>query len=537
MTKTDGVLSRGMNFLDLGLPKMNRRSLLKTSAAAVASLMVSRDIAGQVSAQYNVRTFGAVGDGKQDDTVAIQQSIDAATRKGGGTVFFPAGAYLCFSLKLCSHLTIEIGAGATLLAATPDFAAPNDRYDVPEKQSASIVPYQDFGHNHWHNSLLWGEDLDQVAIVGDGLLWGRGLNKGDGPNEEKPGAGNKMIALKNCRNVLLRDLSLRDAGHFGVLASGVDNLTIDNLRIDTRRDGIDIDSCRNVHISNCTVNAPWDDAIVLKSSYSLGVLRPTEQVTITGCTVTGSYQMGSLLDATFLPFPAVIREDRPSLVGRIKIGTETNGDIHNVVVSNCVFEACHGIAVESEDGAHVEDVRFSNITMRNLLGPPFFVRLGSRLRGPAGTKVGSLARIGFDSIDCWNATSTLCSVISGVPGYPVRDVSFQDIRIEHQGGGTLRVGEIPEAEKDYPDPQMFGSGPANGFYIRHAEGVRMEDVQVNAAVKDARPLLLLDDVKDSTFYAVEGNNFAGLATIGRELSGVRILSETGASLPIGNYKP
>jgi len=511
--------------------------MLKTGAAAVASLMVSRDVAGEVAAQYNVRSFGAAGDGEQIDTAAIQRAIDAAAHNGGGTVFFPAGTYLCFSLKLCSHLTIEVGAGATLLAATPDFDAPNQRYDLPETQPANIVPYQDFGHNHWHNSLLWGEELDQVAIVGDGLLWGRGLNKGDGPNEEKPGVGNKIIALKNCRNVLLRDLSLRDAGHFGVLASGVNNITIDNLRIDTRRDGIDIDSCRNVHISNCTVNAPWDDAIVLKSSYSLGVLRPTEQVTITGCTVTGSYQMGSLLDATFLPFPDVIKEDRPSLVGRIKIGTETNGDIRNVVVSDCVFEACHGIAVESEDGAHVEDVRFSNITMRNLMGPPFFLRLGSRLRGPAGTKVGSLARIDFDSIDCWNATSTLCSIISGVPGYPVSDISFQNIRIEHQGGGILRIGEIPEAEKDYPDPQMFGAGPANGFYIRHAEGIRMTYVQVIAAAKDARPLLLLDDVKDSTFHAVEGNSFAGSATIGRELSEVHIFSEAGTSRPIGIYQP
>ena len=157
-----------------------------------------------------------------------------------------------------------------------------------------------------------------------------------------------------------------------MLASGVNGITIDNLRIDTRRDGIDIDSCRNVHIANCTVNAPWDDGIVLKSSYSLGELRPTEEVTIDNCIVSGSYQLGTMLDGTYLPFPAVVKDDPPSRVGRIKIGTETNGDVRNVVVSNCVLQGCHGLAVESEDGAHVEDIRFVNITMRDLIGPPFF---------------------------------------------------------------------------------------------------------------------------------------------------------------------
>jgi polygalacturonase len=442
-----------------------------------------------------VRAFGATGDGRTIDTPAIQRAIDDASQHGGGTVFFPPGTYACFSLKLHSRITLQLDSGCTLLAAEPNFANPSETYDAPEPQPASIIPYQDFGHNHWQNSLIWGIDLDQIAITGPGIIWGRGLNKGDGPNEERPGAGNKAIALKNCRNVLLRDLTLRDAGHFGVLASGVDNLTIANLRIDTRRDGIDIDSCRDVHVDNCTVNAPWDDAIVIKSSYSLGQARPTERVTISNCIVTGSYQLGSLLDATFLPFPAVVPTDAPSHVGRIKIGTETNGDIRNIVVSNCVFDGCRGIAVESEDGGAVEDVIFSNITMRDVVGPPFFVRLGARLRGPAGTKVGAIQRISFNSIDCWNASAPVCSILSGVPGHPIRDVSFQNIQIEHAGGGVLRKSKIPELPDAYPDPNMFGPTPAQGFYLRHVDGIRMSDVQIRSASPDPRPVLVVDDVK------------------------------------------
>ena len=513
---------------------LSRRAVIRTGAAALTSMALPRGFA-QASGRFNVRSFAAEGDGKTIDTAAIQSAIDAAAKAGGGTVVFPAGTYLSFSLRLQSRITLEFGPGSVLLAATPDFSSARNRYDAPEPQPQDIVPYQDYGHNHWHNSLIWGENLDGVSIHGDGLLWGRGLQKGDGPAEEKPGAGNKIIALKNCRNVLIRDLALLDAGHFGILASGVDNLTIDNLRIDTRRDGIDIDSCRNVHIANCTVNAPWDDAIVLKSSYSLGQLRPTEQVTIVGCTVTGSYQLGTLLDATFVPFPAVVRQDSPSFVGRIKIGTETNGDIRNVVVSDCIFEGCHGIAVESEDGAHVEDVRFSNITMRNLIGPPFFLRLGSRLRGPAGTVVGSVQRIAFDSIDCWNATSTDCSILSGVPGHPIRDVSFRNIQIVHQGGGVLRRGEIPEEAAAYPDPQMFGPTPAQGFYVRHVEGLRMDAVQIRSTAPDPRPLFVLDDVRDAAIYKVDAD--PGARFEGRAIRGIEITNSNGAAQSVDPYQP
>ena len=112
------------------------------------------------------------------------------------------------------------------------------------------------------------------------------------------GLGNKAIGLKLCRNVVLRDFSILNGGHFAILATGVDNLTIDNLKVDTNRDGFDIDSCRNVRISNCSVNSPNDDAIVLKSSFALGFARATENVTITNCLVSG-YDIGSLLDATY----------------------------------------------------------------------------------------------------------------------------------------------------------------------------------------------------------------------------------------------
>src|SRR5260221_12391475 len=129
--------------------------------------------------------------------------------------------------------------------------------------------------------MIWGEGLENVSICGPGLIWGKGLSRGEGQGTvaETPGVGNKAIALKNCRNVLLRDFSILHGGHFGVLATGVDNFTVDNLKIDTNRHGIDFDCCRNVRVSNCTVNSPWDDGLCPKDSYALRYRRRTEMVT------------------------------------------------------------------------------------------------------------------------------------------------------------------------------------------------------------------------------------------------------------------
>src|SRR5439155_1435537 len=141
----------------------------------------------------------------------------------------------------------------------------------------------------------------------------------------------------------------RTAGHFAILASGVDNLTVDNVKIDTDRDGMDYDCCRNVHISNCTVNTPNDDAICLKSTYTLGQVRPTENVTITNCHVSG-YMMGSVLDGTFQvpPNDGIIKQNSGPM-GRIKLGTESVGGFRNITISNCTFDHCHGLALIDVD--------------------------------------------------------------------------------------------------------------------------------------------------------------------------------------------
>src|SRR5262249_34116273 len=236
---------------------------------------------------YDVGAFGAKGDGKNLDTTAINKAIDTAAAAGGGTVRFPAGSYLCFSIHLKSNITLYLDQGATIVAADP--MADHGMYDAPEPNQWD--QYQDFGHSHFHNSLIWGEGLANVSIVGPGLIWGKGLVRANAVPE---GGGNKSISLKLSRNVLIRDVSILHGGHFAILATGVDNFTVDNIKVDTNRDGIDVDSCRNVRISNVSINSPFDDAICLKSDYALGFARATENVTITNSQVSG-YDEGSFL--------------------------------------------------------------------------------------------------------------------------------------------------------------------------------------------------------------------------------------------------
>jgi polygalacturonase len=467
---------------------------------------------------YNIKTFGATGDGKTLDTPAINKTIDAAAAAGGGTVFFPAGNYLSVSIHLKSNIALYLDQGATIVAAETSNSA---KYDPPEANEWD--KYQDFGHSHWHNSLIWGENLANVSILGPGMIWGKGLVRNGGQsrtqaqndalnaaraNEPKqpfgypnprdavePGWANKSIALKLCRNVIIRDISILHGGHFAILATGVDNLTIENVKIDTNRDGIDIDACKNVRVSNCTVNSPFDDGICPKSSFALGYARATENVTITNCQVSG-YDEGTLLDGTYKrEFKSQTGTFSPT--GRIKFGTESNGGFKNITIDNCVFDYCRGLALESADGALLEDVTISNITMRDIANCPIFLRLGSRMRGPASVPVGALRRVTLSNIIVYNAEPKYASIISGIPGHDVEDVTLNNIRIYYKGGGTKQQAalEPPEKENDYPEPAMFGEIPAYGFFIRHVRGLEMSDITLKYLKDDVRPPFVISDAK------------------------------------------
>jgi len=520
---------------------MQRRDLIKLSPLALASTI------GYVASAephypgthipkeptkptaFNVLAYGATGDGKTVDTPAINKAIQAVYDSGGGTLVFPAGTYVCFTIHLLSNVEIYLSQGCTILAAasplptettgynggTYDAAEPNDPW----------IPYQDYGHNHWHNSLFVGENISNFSIIGPGLIHGKGLShgsnhkgdvRGDYPmyTAEQPGVGNKAIALKNCHNVLLRDFSVLKGGHFALLATGVDNLTLDNLRIDTDRDGFDIDCCRNVRVSNCTVNSPWDDAICPKSSYALGYARSTDNVTIANCFVTGTYVLGSVIDGTWKKWP----EGNHARNGRIKCGTESNGGFRNIAITNCVIEGCKGISLETSDGALLEDIAISNITMRDIVDAPLFLRLNRRNRNPKETlRPGTLRRVVMSNITSHDSYASTASIFSGIPENLIEDVKLSNCYFGHKGlptdaltgwGDTSKPMpdwknlQVPEIEDAYPELLRFGPTPSNGFFIRHLKNLEMSHVEVAPSHADPRPAFYLEDVRRADFFAI-----------------------------------
>jgi len=573
----------------------------RLSLLLVATLLGGCQTGGS---RFSVKNFGATGNGATLDTAAVNSAIDAAARAGGGTVEFPAGTYLCYSIHLQSHVSLHLGQGSTILAAGSSQAG---EYDSPEFNV--FDRYQDFGHTHWHNSLIWGEWIHDVTIDGPGRIYGKGLSRGSGspppttqaanryggtpmsqagsaasaprgtpaplppdylpspyayddradigpnliPGTTQPsgdqsypnlrdsladGIGNKAIALKWCYNVTLRDFSILQGGHFGLLLTAVDNLTIDNVKIDTNRDGMDIDCCQNVRVSNCSVNSPQDDGICLKSSYGIGVARPCENVTITNCYVTGGYVVGAMLDGTMrklltdynanlggAPRPATqsaptnaafVRPPPsrapmgPNRTGRIKFGTESNGGFINITISNCTFDDCQGLAIETVDGGRIEDVTIDNITMRHIVSVPIFIRLGARSRGPFAQD-GVIRRINISNITCQDNASRYACVISGIPGHPIEDLRFSNIKLDYPADRKQRDADAkpPENEKMYPEPTMFRAMPVYGFFLRHVKNLEMDNIDISTGADEIRPPFWLEDVDGAQFYHIKAPHLNG----------------------------
>ena len=490
-------------------------------------------LAINASGHFNVRDFGAKGDGTHIDSPAINAAIDAAAKAGGGTVYLPAGIYSSYSIRLKSNISLYLDHGAVLKAAVP---TEKEHYDLPEDNWST---YQDFGHSHWKNSLIWGIGLHDITIQGFGLIDGtEGITRGQAKMNGFP-AANKAIALRECRNVTIRDISMLLCGHFAMLLTGVDNLTIDNVRCDTNRDAFDIDCCANVRVSNCYVNTLNDDAIVLKCSYGLGYAKATENVTITNCQVSG-YDPGTLLDGTFKK-TITQAPDRDGPTGRIKFGTESNGGFKNITISNCVFDNCRGIALETVDGAIIEDITVDNIAMRDIWNSPIYIRLGNRARGPKELPVSVVRRVKLSNIVVKNADCRYASILFGLEGHPIEDVTLSNIYIQYKGGltmddvihqrgansfftrvnsaahGTRQSGgeqepekpgrpnpfDVPDMEKGYPEPSSHGILPAYGLFIKHAKNVRIDKVEFETLQEDKRPAIVLMDVDGIKFTEIQ----------------------------------
>jgi hypothetical protein len=453
--------------------RLSRRDLL----TGAGLLTVPWIIAGPRPAwservRRSVREHGARGDGKANDTAAIQAAIDAAAP--GGVVVFPPGDYVSGTLRLRSRLVLSLAAGATLTASPDD--ADFDPYEPLGYETFADRETSDFGF-----ALLQGRDLQQLTIVGPGRIDGNRRARG----------GPKPIALKRCREITIRDLTLENAPNYNISLLGCDDVDIRGVTIlNGYADGIDPDCCRRVRISGCRVESR-DDAICLKSSLALGVRRATEYVVVTDCNLV-------------------------NVRNGLKIGTETSGDVRNVVFRNCTLSGraelwrppfdlppfpSAGVSIQSVDGGRVEQVVVTGITMRNMRAP-IFVRLGERGWGQKVPRAGTLSKITLADILATGAEWT--SAILGVLDHDVSDIALGDIRITSKGGGeaALLSRPVPERQRQYPDAAHFRSLPAYGLYCRHVRRLKVTGTTLTVEESDARPALVLDDVREARVKGV-----------------------------------
>jgi polygalacturonase len=465
---------------------------------------------------FNIKTFGATGDGTTLDSPSINKAIDACVQAGGGTVYFPAGTYLSGSIHLRSNIHLLIDAGATILGAPQNLNV----YDETEPWTNN--PYQDGGHCYFHNSIIWGEDLTNISVTGQGMINGGGLVRSDGlldhmcgftewnktgkvSDKEYPPSrlGNKAIALKRCRNVLIRDITIFHGGHFAVLVTGCNNLTVDNVTMDTDRDGIDIDCCHNTMVSNCRINSPNDDGLCPKSSFALGSNVITENLTIVNCQVSG-FQEGTLLDGTTKP--------SRSGVGRIKLGTESNGGFRNVTVSNCTFRNCRGLALEEVDGGILENISIDNVAMMDVVDYPIYITLGARNRGPAATN-GIVRNIQISNVVGTGIDRKSGIQITGLPGDDIEGVHLNNIRLVFNGGGTAddAARDPKELGTGYPEPSKIGVMSAYGLFARHVRGLELDNIRVSFENDDARPAMICSDVDGLQINDFKGQTISGVA--------------------------
>lgn len=446
---------------------------------------------------YDVRDYGARGDGKTLDSPAINAAIETCASEGGGRVVLPAGNYLCGSIHLKSNIELHLTPGATIIATDQQGA-----YD--ESEVFGGPEYQDGGHTYFHNSLIWAEGQTNVSITGRGTIDGRGLTRHDTETAGNVqggsiGMGDKSIALKLCRNVLIRDVTIFRGGHFAIIITGCDYATIDNVQIDTNRDGIDIDCCKFVTVSNCKVNTPHDDALVLKSSYALKKPVITENVLISNCIVTG-YQLGTALDGTYVP------EKVNWVCGRIKLGTESNGGFRNITITGCNCFYSSGLAFEVVDQGKMENIVLSNISMSHVHHYPIYITTGCRNRGPKERQNVSLARdIQINNLIADDCDSLSGILITGMQGTPIENIRLSNIQIRYRGGITHDAPtEYPELGEKYPEPGKFlGLCPAYGLFARHVRGLQLQNVTFLLDQPDVRPAIITDDVEGMKMENVE----------------------------------
>ncbi|MET9793200.1 glycosyl hydrolase family 28 protein [Streptomyces canus] len=426
---------------------------------------------------FDVRDYGAKGDGSANDTPAVNKAITAASSAaGGGVVRFPPGDYKARNtIHMKSHVTLRLDKGATLQGSSAD------TYDKAEANPYD--DYQDYGHSHFRDAMIHGDRLTDIGVVGQGVIDGMGNLITGNP---KSGEADKIISLTRCDGLTIGDgLTLRRGGHFAALINGCKNVTSDHLTIDTAsdRDGWNIISTTNVTVTNANIRAN-DDALVFKSDYALGAKLPNGHVR-----VNDSFLSARCCNA-------------------LMFGSETCGDFSDYRFENIRIDGADksGLGMVSMDGAKISDVHYRDITMTNVHSP-IMQKIGTRKRCGNSPGVGSISDITYDTITAAGSSPAFSPTLWGETGHRIKGVTFNHVDITVPGGnGTMSTGVPGNDPNDY-NPKAIGTRPAYGWYLHNADDIRFTDSSVKFGADDGRPAFLAnaaDGIRLTRFTAQNG---------------------------------
>jgi polygalacturonase len=440
------------------------RPLLHSAAATAAQASAVLPLA----AEFNVRDYGATGNGSTNDTPAINRAITAASASGNGILRFPPGTYKSSNtIHMKSNVTFQLDSGATIMGAS------GSGYDPPEPNPWD--DYQDYGHSHFHNAMIYGDRLTNIGFVGSGTIDGGGHLITGNPGR---GKADKIISLTRCTNLTLNGIKLRQGGHFAILINGCKNVTSDRLVIDTAmdRDGWNVISTENVKITNLNASAN-DDALAFKSDYALGAKLPNGNVT-----VTDSYLSAVCCNA-------------------LMFGSETCGDFTNYRFSRITIRGSQksGLGMVSMDGTKISDVHYSDITMTGTRSP-IMIKVGTRRRCGNNPGIGSVNNVTYTNITGTGASPSFSPTIWGnSASNRVSNVTFTNVHLTVPGGsGAISLDPPSNQPNDY-NPRSIGTRPAYGWYIRYASNIKFINSSVRFNSNDNRPAVLVNNSTGVSF--------------------------------------
>lgn len=453
--------------------------------------------------RIDVTKYGILPNTDELLTKKIQKLINELS--DGDELYFPKGKYVLSTIFLKSNITIHLSSGAFLLGSL-------NFYDYEKLEKVDYPLYQDVSHSYFHCSMFVGEHLDNISIIGKGTIDMRSVWDEDNVNQIVH-RGAKVISLKECNHVLIEGINIKNATDLAVYFASCNHVIIRRLNLRVYIDGISPDNSKDVLIEDCDVYS-GDDGIVFKSSYNLNKLDECNNVIVRNCRIKSRCYC-------------------------IKFGTESNGGFKDFYIHDISMKDTRigGIAIESTDGAIINNIKIERIKMINV-NAPLYVMLGGRLRGPAGSKIGKVSNITISDLEArgpfktyrtiawnyisfknkmitqfhwnyhgqehikptkemkekpWQFTSNLC----GYPNYYLENITLKNFYIEVDGG--VKKGQYVEEIKDRNDgyPEVYANGwilPASGIYFRHIKNLTLDNIKIVPLHEDERETMIFDDV-------------------------------------------